>query len=157
MFRHIWRVLIWVPMHNQFKSKLNQSFHTRIRMCKGFDSWFWQKEPGLQLRHRGLGQRSSLGGLRWFRFAPAKVPPVGLPSVVNAEDTPGLRRVRAEDGLVKSKTAGQGREGNALEVLRVEGPEQSDGSPAYVRIRVQLREVNTVDHPLQERMEGGTE
>src|SRR5262249_10183925 len=91
------------------------------------------------------------GILPWLGFSLlAEVPAVGLPPIVNAEDTPGLRRVRAEDGLVKSEAVGQGRERNALEVLRVERPEQSDSSPSDMRVRVQLGAVNAVDHPLQE-------
>src|SRR5438105_12681054 len=86
-------------------------------------------EPRLELRHGGLGQCSALAGLRWFRFGHAKIPAVGLPSVLNPELPAGLGGLGAEDGLVKTEAIGQSREGYTLEIIRVQSPEKGDGTP----------------------------
>ena len=95
-------------------------------------------EPRLELRHCGLGQCSALAGLRWFRFGLAEVPAVGLASILNPELPAGLGGLGAEDGLVKTEAVGQGAEGNSLEIVRVQGPEKGDGTPADVRVGGEL-------------------
>src|SRR5207249_9144565 len=72
------------------------------------------KEPGLELRHCGLRQCSALARLQWFRFGLAKIPAVGLASILNPELPASLGGLGAEDGLVQSESVGQGGEGHAL-------------------------------------------
>jgi len=66
---------------------------------------------------------------------------VGLASVLNPELPAGLGGLGAEDGLVKTESVGQGGEGHTVEIIRVQGPEKGDGSPANMSVRVQLGEV----------------
>ena len=72
---------------------------------------------------------------------------MGLPSVLNPELPAGLGSLGAEDGLVQSETVGEGREGDTLEIIRVQGPEKGDGSPANMRVRVELGEVGPFNDP----------
>jgi hypothetical protein len=72
---------------------------------------------------------------------------VGLPSVPNPELPAGLGGLGAEDGLVKTEAVGQGGEGYTLEIIRVQGPEESDGTPANMSVRVEPGEVGLLNNP----------
>jgi hypothetical protein len=75
---------------------------------------------------------------------------VGLPSVLNPELPAGLGGLGAEDGLVQSESVGQGREGHTLEIIRVQSPEQGDGSPANMSVGVELGEVSPFYNPFDD-------
>ena len=107
-------------------------------------------EPHLELPHCGLGQCSTFAGLRWFRFGLAEVPAVGLPSVLNPELPAGLGSLGAEDGLVQSETVGESGEGYTLEIIRVQGPEEGDGTPANMSVGVELGEVGPFNDPFND-------
>ena len=72
---------------------------------------------------------------------------MGLASVLNPELPAGLGGLGAEDGLVKSESVGQGGEGYTLEIIRVQGSEQGDGTPANMSVRVELGEVRPFNNP----------
>jgi len=48
---------------------------------------------------------------------------------------------------VKSESVCQGREGDTLEIIRVQGPEKGDGTPANMSVGVQFREVRPFNDP----------
>ncbi len=60
---------------------------------------------------------------------------------------------------MKTEAVGQGREGHTREIIRVQGPEKGDGTPANMSVRVQLGEVRPFNNPfnygLERRAEGG--
>ena len=71
----------------------------------------------------------------------AEIPAVGLASVLNPELPAGLGGLGAEDGLVQAEAVGQSGERHTLEIIRVQGPEKGDGTPANMSVVVQLGEV----------------
>jgi hypothetical protein len=72
---------------------------------------------------------------------------VGLAPVLNPELPAGLGSLGAEDGLVQSESIGQGREGDTLEIIGVQSPEEGNGTPANMSVRVELGEVRPFNDP----------
>ncbi len=72
---------------------------------------------------------------------------MGLRSVLNPELPAGLGSLGAEDGLVQTEAVGQGREEHTLEIIRVQGPEKGDGTPANMGVCVELGEVGLLNDP----------
>ncbi len=74
---------------------------------------------------------------------------MGLATIFDSELPADLGGLGAEHRLVQFESVGQGPEGNTLEIIRVQGPEKSDGTPTNMRVGVKLGEVGPFDDLLR--------
>lgn len=63
---------------------------------------------------------------------------MGLAPVLNPEPPAGFGGLGAEDGLVQTEAVGQGGGRYTFEIIRVQSPEEDDGTLANMSVRVEL-------------------